>query len=150
MKNNTEPRPKLVNRTTVKIRFSEVDSLRIVWHGHYIKYFEDGREAFGNQYSFGYLDLYQQKLLIPIVDISCSYKKHLAYGDEIIIETEFINAAAAKIIFEYKIFKKEDNSPVATGRSTQVFLSSDGELILTNPDFFVDWKMKHGLIEFFS
>jgi acyl-CoA thioester hydrolase len=147
MKHNTQPRHKLINRTTVKIRFSEVDSLRVVWHGHYLRYFEDGREAFGNQYGFGYLDFYQQELLIPVVEINCSYKKPLAYGDEIIIETEFINTAAAKIIFEYKIFKKEDNSPVATGRSIQVFLSTDGELMLTNPGFFAEWKKKHGLTE---
>ncbi|MCD4729819.1 MAG: acyl-CoA thioesterase [Bacteroidales bacterium] len=137
----------LTNRTTVKVRFSEVDSLRIVWHGHFIKYFEDGREAFGYQYGFGYLDFYNEGLLTPIVDIRCQYKKHLAYGDEIIIETEFVNTDAAKIVFEYKIFKKDDPSVIATGKSIQVFLSTDKELILTNPDFFIDWKKKHGLLK---
>lgn len=135
----------LSNRTVVKVRFSEVDSLRIVWHGHYIKYLEDGREGFGKQYGFGYLDFYNEGLLTPIVDVNCHYKKHLAYGDEIIVETTFVNTDAAKIIFEYKIFKKEDESVVATGKSIQVFLSTDMELILTNPDFFLDWKKKFGL-----
>lgn len=137
----------LSNRTTVKVRFSEVDSLRIVWHGHFIKYFEDGREGFGNEYGFGYLDFYNEGLLTPIVDVNCHYKKHLTYGDEIIIETTFINTDAAKIVFEYKIIKKEDESIVATGTSIQVFLSIDMELILTNPDFFLEWKKKHGLIK---
>jgi len=138
--------PHLINRTNVKIRFSEVDSLHIVWHGHFIKYFEDGREAFGAQYGLSYLDFYRQKLLTPIVDVSCHYKKYLSYGDEIIIETGFINTDAAKIIFGYKIFKKEDSSLIATGSSVQVFLNIDKELILTNPDFFVDWKRKNGLL----
>ena len=145
-KKNIEKNTGLTNRTTVKVRFSEVDSLRIVWHGHFIKYFEDGREAFGNQYGFGYLDFYEQKLVTPIVDVSCQIKRHLVYGDEIIIETEFINTDAAKIIFEYKIFNKKDKSIVATGKSIQVFLSTKGELILTNPDFFIDWKKKNGLL----
>ena len=26
------------------VRFSEVDSMQIVWHGHYVKYMEEGRE----------------------------------------------------------------------------------------------------------
>lgn len=30
----------------VRIRFNETDPLGIVWHGNYIVYFEDGREAF--------------------------------------------------------------------------------------------------------
>jgi len=146
-KGNFESNTILTNRTNVKVRFSEVDSLRIVWHGHFIKYFEDGREAFGNQYGFGYLDFYEQGLLTPIVDISCQYKMHLAYGDEIVIETVFINTDAAKIVFEYKIFKKDDPSVIATGKSIQVFLSTDKELILTNPDYLIDWKKKHGLIK---
>ena len=29
------------------IRFSEVDSMGVVWHGNYAKYFEDAREEFG-------------------------------------------------------------------------------------------------------
>lgn len=33
----------LVHKNKIKVRFSEVDSMKIVWHGEYIKYFEDGR-----------------------------------------------------------------------------------------------------------
>lgn len=142
---NSESKTTLTNRTVVNVRFSEVDSLRIVWHGHFIKYFEDGREGFGKQYGFGYLDFYNEGFLTPIVDVNCHYKKHLTYGDEIIIETTFINTDAAKIVFEYKIFNKEDDSIIATGKSIQVFLNTDMELILTNPDFFLEWKKKHGL-----
>lgn len=40
----------LTNRTTFRVRFSEIDSMQIVWHGEYVRYFEDGREAFGKQY----------------------------------------------------------------------------------------------------
>ena len=59
----------LINKKEVIVRFSEVDSLHIVWHGHYLKYFEDGREAFGNEFGLGYLDLYSNGLLIPVVRI---------------------------------------------------------------------------------
>ena len=31
----------------LKVRFNEVDSMAIVWHGNYVKYFEDARIAFG-------------------------------------------------------------------------------------------------------
>ena len=33
--------PALIDRTTVKVRFSEIDSMQIVWHGEYVRYFED-------------------------------------------------------------------------------------------------------------
>ena len=37
-----------------KIRFSEIDAMRVVWHGAYAKYFEDAREFFGKKYNLGY------------------------------------------------------------------------------------------------
>ena len=47
----------LVGKTSLRVRFSEVDSMQIVWHGEYVRYFEDGREAFGREFAgLGYMD----------------------------------------------------------------------------------------------
>jgi len=40
----------------IRVRFAETDPLGIVWHGNYIQYFEDGREAFGRHHGIAYLD----------------------------------------------------------------------------------------------
>ena len=135
----------LTDRKEVIIRFGEVDSMKIVWHGNYLVYFEDGRESFGEKYNLGYLDVYKHDVMIPIVKITCNYKKPLVYGDTAIIETTFINSDAAKILFSYRIFRKSDDELMATGISMQVFLAPDGELLLTSPRFFIDWKKKWGI-----
>jgi len=147
MKIKIKDNSQLVNECIVTVRFSEVDSLKIVWHGHYIKYFEDGRESFGKQYGIGYLDLFCQGLLTPIVEVSCNYKRHLSYGDKVIIETSFVNDEAAKIIYNFKLYRESDRELVATGNSVQVFLNEEGELLLTNPEKFIEWKKKNGLLE---
>lgn len=136
----------LTNRTEVSVRFSEVDALGIVWHGHYLKFFEDGREAFGKQYKLGYLDIYKENLATPLVNINVDYKKTVKYGDSVIIETTFINSAAAKIIFHYKIYRASDNELVAKGESTQVFITLDHELFITTPPFFENWKRENRLV----
>ncbi len=33
----------------VQVKFSEIDSMRRVWHGSFVTYFEDGRESFGRR-----------------------------------------------------------------------------------------------------
>ncbi len=136
----------LVDRTEVKVRFGEVDSMQIVWHGNYLKYFEDAREAFGERYGLGYLEVYKHNVMIPIVKVQCDFKKPLKYGENAIVETTFVNVEAAKIVFEYKIFRKSDMELSATGSSVQVFLTPDGELLLTSPGFFLRWKKHWGLI----
>lgn len=136
----------LVNRKEISIRFSEVDSLQIVWHGNYLKYFEDGREAFGKEFGLGYLDVYKNGLLIPVVKIECEYKYPVKYGETIVIETKYINCDEAKIQFQYTIYRKSDNKLVATGKSTQVFLDEKYELFLTLPPFYENWKREMGLL----
>lgn len=136
----------LINKTESSIRFSEVDSIQIVWHGNYVKYLEDGREAFGNEFDFDYYSIAKAGFVAPVVNVNIDYKQVVKYGDKIIIETEFVNVDAAKLIFKYRIFRKSDNKLAATGTTTQVFLNQDGELQLTNPDFYIKWKKKYKLI----
>lgn len=132
----------LTHRHRVEIRFSEVDSMNIVWHGNYIKFFEDGREAFGRHFGIGYLDIYNSGYTAPVVDLQCSYLQPLKYGDTAIIETRFIDLPTAKVRFEYDIFRESDNALVATGYSMQVFLDRDGNLEWNNPEFYINWKRK--------
>ncbi|MEI7663899.1 MAG: acyl-CoA thioesterase [Bacteroidota bacterium] len=135
----------LTDRKEISIRFSEVDSMRIVWHGNYLKYFEDGRESFGLKYTLGYMDVYKHEVVIPLVKINCDYKKPLEYGDTAIVETRYVPTEAAKILFEYTIYRKKDMEIAATGSSMQVFLTPQGELLLTAPDFFSAWKKRWGI-----
>ncbi|MCK9204199.1 MAG: acyl-CoA thioesterase [Bacteroidales bacterium] len=136
----------LTDHKEIIVRFSEVDSMRIVWHGNYLKYFEDGRESFGLKYNLGYLDVYKHHVMIPIVKVNCDFKRPLVYGDSAIIETRYIPTDAAKIVFEYTIYRKQDREIAATGSSVQVFLTPDGVLLLTSPEFYTGWKKKWGIL----
>lgn len=137
----------LVNKKEISVRFSEIDSMGILWHGHYIKYFEDGREAFGKEYDLGYFQVYEEGYMIPIVKVDCNFKRPIRYQDQVIVETTFVDTPAAKIIFEYRVYCKNTNEVFATGRSEQVFLDKNYQLYLTLPDFFVAWKSQRGLSE---
>jgi acyl-CoA thioester hydrolase len=127
------------------VRFSEVDSMQIVWHGHYVKYMEEGREDFGRKFGINYMLIKEKGYMAPVVKLTCDYKKTLSYDDTVIVETRYIDSPAAKITYAFKIFRGSDKELVATGESVQVFLDMNRELILTIPPFFADWKKKWGL-----
>jgi acyl-CoA thioester hydrolase len=133
----------LTHETEVIIRFNEADPLGIVWHGHYIRYFEDGRESFGKKYGISYLDFYNHGLAVPVVSIDCQYKRPLRYGDILIVEASYIPTEAAKLKFNYKMFESKEGELVAVGSSLQVFVNAKTfDLQLTNPAFFEQWKKK--------
>ncbi len=133
----------LSHKTEIRVRFNEADPLGIVWHGHYVRYFEDGREGFGKHFSLSYMDFYNVGLVVPIVSLQCDYKKPLRYGDNMIIHTMYEPTLAAKLIFRYEIFEANKNILVASGSTTQVFVDGKTfELHLTPPAFFEQWKNK--------
>jgi len=138
---------KLKTTKEIKVRFSEVDSMNIVWHGSYVLYFEDAREEFGKKYGIGYMDIFANGFYAPLVDLRFQYKKPLTYGKTARIEVTYRDTEAAKIIFDYEIFDTEDNSLIATGYSVQVFLDKQYQLVWANPDFYEEWKQKNGLIK---
>ena len=136
----------LSERIKVNVRFNEADPLGMVWHGHYIRYFEDGREAFGSKYGIGYLDFYNHGYIVPVVHIECNYKRSLRYGEEVIVEIQYEPSEAAKLKFSYNLYNAETTQLVASGSSVQVFLDRDSHILqLTNPPFFEAWKKKWSL-----
>ena len=136
---------KLTSVVEFPVRFSEVDYMQIVWHGHYVKYMEEGREDFGRKFGISYMSIRDNGYMAPVVKLTCDYKKTLSYDDRVIVETTYIDSAAAKIIYSFKIFRSSDNELVAKGESIQVFLDMNRELVLTIPPFFEAWKKKWGL-----
>lgn len=130
----------------IRVRFVETDPLGIVWHGNYIQYFEDGREAFGRHHGISYLDQKEYNFSSPIVKSNSEHKLPLRYGDIATIKTTYVDSAAAKMIFKYEIFNPKGEL-VCTGETVQVFVELDGELSLTIPLFFKEWKKKVGLLD---
>jgi|SRR5690606_4561659 len=128
-----------------KVKFNQTDALGIVWHGNYIDYFEDGREAFGRHYGISYKDVQDQGFATPIVKTQSEHKKPLRYADNAYIITTFIDSPAAKLQFEFEIFN-DQNELVCSGSTTQVFTDFGGNLIITMPEFFEQWKRKVGLL----
>jgi len=129
-----------------EVRFSEVDSMNIVWHGSYVLYFEDAREQFGKEFGLSYMHYFNNGYYAPLVELSFNYKKPLLYEQKARIDIIYRNVPAAKVMFDYEIRLVSDNSLIATGSSTQVFLDREYNLVLSNPAFYEAWKRNHDLL----
>jgi acyl-CoA thioester hydrolase len=130
--------------TELNIRFSDTDAMGVVWHGNYLRFFEDGREDFGKKFGIEYLDMYNSGYFTPIVKSEISHKSPIYYGDKVKVVTNFIPQRAAKLVFEYQIINIESGKVCAEGKTIQVFLSVvERQLELSAPQFFVDWRNKN-------
>ncbi len=134
-----DPPPEYLEETTeVRVRFQECDGLQIVWHGHYVSYLEDGRDAFGRAFEFGYLDVRREGYVVPLVHVSLDYRKPARFGQVLTVTTRLHPEQAARITFTYQIDDAEGTT-LATGRTVQAFTDLEGILVLTRPQFYVEF-----------
>lgn len=132
----------LTSSKDIEIRFSEVDMMKVVWHGAYPLYLEYAREAFGDEYGLTYEGYLDNQYYAPIVDMQIQYKFPLRYGVKARIDITYRPTEAAKIVFDYEIRDKETNLLYCKARTIQVFMDMDYNLVLFNPEFFENWKAK--------
>lgn len=137
--------PKLTNTIKKRIPFYEVDAIHMLWHGNYVKYLEDGREAFGEEFGISYMKIFNSGYFAPIVDLHLKYKKTASMGDILIVETTYVPSKSAKLMFEYKITRESDGATILKATSTQLFVTKDGVFELNIPEFLKKWREENNV-----
>lgn len=75
----------LKTETSLTIPFHDVDSMRIVWHGHYLKYFEVARCELLEKIGFGYREMAASDYSWPVIDVSVKYVQAIAFEQKITV-----------------------------------------------------------------
>jgi acyl-CoA thioester hydrolase len=130
------------DETEIRVRFNEVDSWGIVWHGHYIAWFEAGRMALLRKFQLQPQDFAQMGYLAPVVDLKCSYKEPARLDEEIIIRTTILKPTKAALTFHFEVLRKKDQKLLVTGEETQVLQTLDGRLLYYIPSDLKDRLQK--------
>lgn len=115
------------------IPFYDVDAMRIAWHGHYVKYFEDARCALLDAIDYGYVSMGKSGYSWPIIDLQIKYAHPLRFGQNIII-TATIKDIDNGLQIVYQIRDKASGQRLTKGSTRQVAVSlSDEEMQLCSP-----------------
>ncbi len=138
-------------RTTVRrvVRFEEVDSMAIVWHGRYPSFFEDARVALGDSHGIGYLDFHAQGVLTPIKQMHVDYQKPLRFKEEFSIEALLHWSEAARINYEF-ILRNAAGQVTTTGYSVQLMLDTNYNLLMAPPPFYQEFRERWKAGELFT
>ncbi len=130
----------LVETVRIPVRFSEVDSIRVVWHGNYLKYMEDAREAFGRKYGLSYMQIVASGYYCPIYDYHVRFVHSATYDDVLLVTIKYKPSLGAKLCFDYEIRRERDGALVLKASTIQLFTSTDGVLEPSEPEFYRKWK----------
>ncbi len=117
----------------VRVRFSEVDSYGVVWHGRYLAWFEEARNDLARGYGFTPSVLAAHGYQLPVRDVSMTFKSPAGLDDEVLVGIRFRPTETALIEFEYRVVEAGEGRLMVTGHTRQVVTRTDHELLLTYP-----------------
>lgn len=130
--------PKSVScEITFTVEFYDVDSMRIVWHGNYVKFMEKARCALLNKIGFNYLDMERAGFSFPVVDVRVKYVRSLRFGQTVRAVAHLVEWENC-IRLQYEFFNAETGELTTKAESTQMAVNmSTGESTFCCPPEFI-------------
>ena len=120
------------------VEFYDVDPMRIVWHGNYIKYFEKARCALLNKVGYNYLQMEETGYQFPVTSISAKYIGSFRFGERVrarAVLEEYENC----IKIRYELRDAAAGELRTKGNSTQMAVNIvTGESCFLCPKIFTD------------
>lgn len=120
-----------------EVPFHDVDALRVVWHGHYFKYFELARTALLRSCALDAGDLAETHYRFLVVAARSRHVGPLRYGDRMRIHAWF-SEVGRRIGIAYEIWNLTLDRRAARGHTDLATVDAEGALQLTLPDEICD------------
>lgn len=117
----------------ITVPFYDVDSMDIVWHGHYIKYFEDCRCRLLDVAGYNYSDMRASGYSFPVVDLRVKYVRPARFNRRIQVIAE-LEEFEVRLKIGYRIIDSESGEVLTRGYSVQVAVDvASGEMCFALP-----------------
>ena len=124
--------------TTITVPFFDVDVMRIVWHGHYVKYFELARCVLLDKIDYNYTQMEASGFGWPVVDIRIKYVQSARFGQVLRVRAQLAETEN-RLKITYVIEDEASGKRIATGYSIQVAVQlPERELCFVTPEIFRD------------
>lgn len=122
----------------IQVPFFDVDSMDVVWHGHYIKYFEVARCALLDRIGHNYLQMREAGYAWPVIDVQLRYMRGARFNQHIKVRADLIEWEN-RLKINYLINDAETGERMTRGTSVQVAVEiASREMQLASPRVFVE------------
>jgi len=125
------------HQTQIRVRYSETDQMRVVYHGNYAQYFEIGRVEWLRNKGISYKELEKNGIALPIVSMTINYKKPARYDDLLTVVTKFKGQSSVKVEFDCEI-RNENNELLTTAHFLLVFVDVNLGKAIQPPQYILD------------
>lgn len=127
----------------VTVPFFDVDSMEVVWHGHYVKYLEVARCALLDELGHNYVRMKETGYAWPIIDLQLRYARPARFGQTLVVRAELVEWRN-RLKIHYTLSDAATGERLTRASTIQVAVRlADGEMQLVSPSVFVDDVERH-------
>ena len=120
------------HETRIRVRFNEVDSYQVAWHGHYVAWMEVGRNDLAGRFDLNADQVTAAGFLAPVVALELKYKRPARFDEELRVMTSVRRTETATLEFLCEILGPDDVTR-ASGRAVLVLTDRNGTLQYSAP-----------------
>ncbi|WP_343595585.1 thioesterase family protein [Acinetobacter sp.] len=123
---------------TIEIPFHDVDSMYVVWHGHYLKYFEIARCKLLDQFHYNYMEMQASGYVWPVIESHVRYVHGIQFQQKIRVRA-ILKEWENRLKIDYLVFDAETGKRLTKGYTMQVAVNlQTRELCLQSPQILFD------------
>ena len=120
------------------VPFFDVDMMEVVWHGHYVKYFEEARCALLDKLGHNYRQMRDAGYAWPVIDLQVRYIRGAQFGQRIRVRADLVEWEN-RLKINYLITDVATGERMTRGSSVQVAVEiASREMLLASPRVFVE------------
>jgi acyl-CoA thioester hydrolase len=117
----------------ILVPFFDVDMLDIVWHGHYVKYFEQARCALLERLDYGYPQMRSSGYAWPVIDLQLRYIRGAHFAQRLLVRADLVEWEN-RLKIHYLIRDSLTGERMTRGSSVQVAVEiASREMQLASP-----------------
>jgi acyl-CoA thioester hydrolase len=117
-----------------RVRYRECDPMGVVYHTHYLDYFEAARTEALRDLGVRYRDLESDGIIMPVVSATVDYKRSARYDDVLVIEAQFPEMPQVRVPIDYVVRRAGDDDVLATGHTDLCFMDAERRRPVRIPD----------------
>ncbi|MHC8409162.1 acyl-CoA thioesterase [Pseudomonas sp. Hz4] len=128
----------LHTNTEILVPFFDVDTMNVVWHGHYVKYLEVARCALLDKIGHNYDAMVESGYAWPVIDLQLRYVRGAVFGQKLNVRANLVEWEN-RLKISYLISDLETGERLTRASSVQVAVDmSSREMLLASPKVFTD------------
>lgn len=98
----------LTSKTSIRVRYGEVDQMGFLYYGNYALYYEVGRATMIREAGYPYSEMEKDGVVMPVVKMNAKFLRPALYDELITVETTLKELSIHPFVtFHHRLFNEQ-------------------------------------------